>query len=482
MSQRTQRTHPAFRVIEGGLRAPRPLSLPGAAPIVLGAPELAGDMAEMFALALMRHVPVQALGDPHSVVEIDGTTRFTLHELLCELRNLSWFDASAAPQAAVAVCSRTGLGEAGHRRQLRWNGDGQLTLRTLFRGGVMADRPRDWLSPLLSRDICSAQGVEAGALPGEDQPVSDWIRWCAAHNGSGLRLPGDPRPTAPESLAALAARVAATPASRPFFNAALAALGAAVPMQPGLAPGGPAGGRWGAGRVFRLLAEAETHARRAALARHAQIDRPSRPAVTAARMAVYLGREELSRGGPEDPVRQAADELAQAAPNLLAWVSRANTALRGAPRCAPSLFLPLVGPEDAVPDPSDTATHLVVAGALATLLKAVFATPQQRLQSVGTPHPGHGLDRECDLLCSDYALARVVAASAYPSENHADLRLGQAIALELLRDALVRDAVPARLSLRDFDGRALSVVAQPGATGPVRVQLVADGRGLPWPQ
>jgi len=63
----------------------------------MGPAELAAELAELYALSLVRDLPFALMQDPHCTIWIDGTTRFTLHELLCELRSLSWFDDQALP-------------------------------------------------------------------------------------------------------------------------------------------------------------------------------------------------------------------------------------------------------------------------------------------------------------------------------------------------------------------------------------------------
>ena len=82
-----------LKVIDGGGAriGPRHQAIVPEAPH-LCVSELAADMAEIFALSLLRKRGLADLDDPHCAVWIDSATHFTLHELLCDLRSLAWFD------------------------------------------------------------------------------------------------------------------------------------------------------------------------------------------------------------------------------------------------------------------------------------------------------------------------------------------------------------------------------------------------------
>jgi hypothetical protein len=446
----------------------------------LCAAELAAEMAGLFAFGLVQDQRVAAVADPHLAVHIDGATRFTMHELLCELRNLSWFDARIAfPQADPAA---NGPAEAGNRRYLRWNSDRQLTLCSLLRGGIA----RRGGGPLRSVfwDSDHATGMAQDPTPGwppETAPMSDWLGWCARKTGAGLRLPGPslPRQTKDTSLGERAEALHWTPAARPFHNAALVTLARGTAMADGL----PQEGVWTGARLMSLMAEAEALAQRYALYQTGHPHRMPRPAVMAARMTVWLGREERPDAGQGALYREAAEELATAAPNLLEWVSRANRVRRGAQRFAPCLFLPLAAPHRLHLNPSDIAPHAIVAGALATLIKAVFDTSRRtQLQMVGTKGSALALEDQIDRLAADVAVLRAVSGGYYAAESHQELRLGQSIALQLLRQRLEADNRSARLSLRDFDGRSLQVLAHPRISGRGHAELWCNGDLIAWPQ
>ncbi|WGW05425.1 bromoperoxidase [Tropicibacter oceani] len=482
MTRHTPLTHGFLRVVQGTGPAqpmrPEPLDLPAAPRLSVS--ELAAEMAELFALALMSECHLDDLDNPHCTVRINGATRFNLHELLCEMRSLPWCDA-AAPLPDLAGAASP---PAAERRAIRWNGQAQMTLKTLLRSGVRRpDGAGMRLSGLFATD--HPVGPAKGPLPAPaaSAQLSEWSQWCAAHSGAGLALPGRGAAGAQiTTLAQLARHVFDAPPARAFHCATLASLAHGTPFDEGLAPVPGTPGRWTGGRLFALMAQAEEQARWAALRRLAQADRLTRPGVTAARMTVYLAREERQEHMPDARYRHAADMLARHSANLLGWVSHANAAARGPQRFDQSLFLPLGSCSGSV-YPSDAAAHVVVAGALATLMKAVFDTSRPRhLRLAGKSAAPMDLADELDLLVANTAMARVVSGGFYPSENHQDMRLGQAIALQVLRQALSEDNRSATLSFRDFDGRALRIVAHPRQFGRGLVELRDAAGSLPWPQ
>jgi hypothetical protein len=466
----------------------------------LKGPELAADMAALFALALSADVPMEALDDPHHEVAVAGpnagqTDFFTLHELLCELRSLSWNDRRALPgNGAGRVSGRpvslslTGPeGSAGHRRAARWNEDGQLTLKTLFSSGVTLSG-RGGLSVLFALDHVAGSPEGPQPLPGAGASLSDWIGWACRHSGAGLALPGlaqtYPRPRTPMDLAE---RVHDMPAARPFHAVALACLAEGDAFDPGLTPAfAPAKGtpdvsgmRRGA-RLFALMAEAEKRALESVCKGVLRSDRLSRPAVTAARMTVILAREEQARHQGQD-LHLAVEELSRQAPNLLDWMGRANRAHRSRQRHDTSLFLPL-GPRAEALHPADCASSAVIAGALGTVLKAMLQTSGRRRMFAG-----HGvsapisLGAELDLLVSNLALGRLAGSGYFPAETHQDLRLGETIALQLLREELGQENRSAQMEFVDFDGAAMQIQAHPRHFGRGLVELRRNGTTVDWP-
>lgn len=487
MTRRKTTNTVQFTVIDGGANsAGAPIfDLPLPIAPQFCAAELAAQMAEMFAMGLVSGCRPEDLSNPHCSVRIDRATRFNLHELLCEFRSLPWCDSNELVNARwpCAAPSEANLADAQQRRAGLWNNAGEMTLATLFQSGIHRDLGGLRLSELFSTDVKVADPDGPVAPPPARAPLSQWVRWCAQHSGAGLAMPGQTAPKSkPHTLTALASRVCTTPAARPFHSAALAALANGTALDAGLDANGMGANGWTGARVFSLIAQAEIYARRAAIRWLTEADRLSRPAVTAARMTVYLAREERHISSGDARHREAADQLLQFAPNLLSWVSKANAAARGAQRFEHSLFLPLGTPAAAY-HPSDAAAHVIVAGTLSTVMKAVFDTSRpSHLHLADSSASRLDLARELDLLASNYAMARVVSGGYLPAENHQDLRLGQSIGLQILRSALEQDNRSASVRLRGFDGDDLKVVCNPRSFGRGHAELHRDEQAVHWPQ
>ncbi|MDJ0821146.1 MAG: bromoperoxidase [Paracoccaceae bacterium] len=486
MTRQETNTSTQFDVIDGGLgddcsRAPQFVIDPPQ----LSPSELAAEMAELFALALVRNLPLAHLDDPHRAIWLDNRTRISLHDILFELRSLPFYDANFTTrydQTDAASYSRAGQSEADHRRLLRLNGDGQLTLRTLFQAGVVQPGRSLATSAFFDSDHAVQEPAPGGALPQAEAPMSAWLHWIAADSGAGLRLPGARSATpSPETPADLAAYVANVNPARALHSAALAALARGAAFDPGLcAEGAPV---WGGPQLLALMAEAGRSATSSALLRHARADRLSRPAVFAARLSVYLARDGEEASEEDALLAQTAEELKSAAPNLLDWMTKAQTARGRNMGGAPALFLPICEPEDGPLHPGDSAAHVIVAGALATLVKAVFDTSQPaHLQMVGASGPGLALAQEADRLAANLAMGRAVGGCYFPAENQLDLRLGQALALELLRQKMEQANRSLSLDLVDFDGRALRLRASPRSFGRGHAELLIGGAPAAWPR
>ena len=473
-----------LRVIDGGRRPDTPagfhLQLP-AAPR-MGPAELAAELAELYALALVRDLPFELLQDPHCEIWIDASTHFTLHELLCELRSLSWFNDQALPfpgPVQTVLCSRTVCGDADQRRGLRLNGDGQLTLRSLFRGVVAHRGPQIRLSTLHVTDRPSCAETEPSTPPEADAPMSQWLGWIERCSGASLVQrghagQGQEAITTPR---ALVARLNSSHPGRIYFNAALRLLGRRAPLDPGLEAALP--GAVSAQSLLSMMAECAERAYTAAMRMQGRADRLSRPAVTAARITALLARED-QLGDSTSELAACAGELAGKTPHLLHWVDRMNRAQRGPRGEGPDLHLPSLHDDR----PSHRADHVakaVVAGALSTLLKAVFDSRRHaRLRMVGSQGAGIDIGAEADRLAADVALARSVSGTFFQAENYRDLRLGEAIACHVLRRRLEAQGQSLSLGFSNFDGQLVDLAVHPrGAGGHATLRI--DGRLAPWP-
>ncbi|APX25658.1 MAG: bromoperoxidase [Rhodobacteraceae bacterium] len=447
----------------------------------MGPEELAAELAELYALSLVRDLPFPVMGDPHCEIWIEAGTRFTLHELLCELRSLSWFDAPALPLPAGSFSATRGSAEAEHRRGLRRNHDGQLTLRTLFRGVVArSGGPQPRLSAFHDADAHAANDPEPCAAPPADAPMSQWLDWVQRCSGAALVPPGQEAAFRP-GLATprdLVARVRESHPCRIYYNATLRLLARGAPLDPGLRAAGAAE-TLSAQAILSLMAETAELGFSAAMRMQGRADRLSRPGVSAARLTALVSGD--AKGADDAAHRAAAEELSARAPQLLHWVDRLNRVQGRETRTGPVLLLPAMK-EVASAHRADCAAQAVIAGALSTLLKALFdSRPHRRLRMVGAGCSGVDVAAEADRLAADIALARSVAGGWFQAENHRDLRLGEALACQVLRHRLERHGGALALGFTDFDGSEVSLSTHAANAGRVSASFRRDGRLAPWP-
>lgn len=462
-----------FQVIDGGRRTGGGvtpcLQLPP--PPQMAAPELAAELAELYALALIRDVPFSALRDPHCVIWVDGRTRFTLHELLCEIRSLSWFDRRC--EGALAP-------ESEARRAQRLGRDGQLTLGRLFGAG---DGPGTSLSLFhwVDRSAPDLQDT-SGAAPDAEAPMSAWVDWVARQSGAALALPtAEAEELSPlDTPRQLVERLQAAHPCRVFYNAALMLIARGTAFDPGL-DCGAGEDPVSAQRLLALMSEAAERAFEAVMRHQSRADRPSPPAVTAARVGGLLARDDL-RPGKGDPLRGAAEELRTYAPNLLHWIELANRQGQRQPRRSLAHMLPEMTAGGVPPQAADSALQVVIAGALSTLFKALFDTrPAPRLRMATDPEPGIDIGREVERLARDIARAPVIFGAQFPAETHQNLRIGEALALQVLQGWVRGLPQGVSMEMTDFDGHALRLDSHLRRSGAVGVTLRRDGRPTRFP-
>lgn len=427
--------------------------------------QLAAEMAQLFALSLIQDLPSEQLTDPHAVLATFNGDDVTLHALLCELRNLRWFDSDIlVSPSAQAVFSPARLGENDRRRSINWNSDGQLTLRTLIRGPVARRRSKPAEASLWDQTAPPADPERA--CPDAEASLDSWSTWLSEARGVSS-LSKDSSATTPRLAAQ---RIGASPAGLPVYRAALSALHAGQSLTPGLRG-------WGAGRLLSLLTNLDSLAEQRARSQSQESEQGMRPVVTAARLSLRLARED--RATVPDLLSQCAQELAYAAPRLLNWMDAANRELREDMRFSRNLFLPLCPPDRPCTHPADLSSHVLVAGAMATAAKALLDTSP--VQDASAQERPKLLASELDGICAEVCMARCVSATHFPSENFTDLRTGEAMALLRIKDILEAQNAPTTLTLTDFDGARLEILCHAHSGRRGHAVLRRDGSPVIWP-
>lgn len=482
----------AFRVIEGGghprsngsVRAgcSEPLQVPR-----LDAATQACELAQLYALSLLRDVPLKTMTDPNCAVWVDGATRITLHELTSELTALmracppatSCRDGSLSQGFSLSV-----QGTAGHRFSSQ--SDDQCEISSLFKEGF--NLGADALSVFLEADIWGGRPVPddvAVPVPHAAAPMSHWVAWAQMAIGAGAVAQGAAGPV--QSLHDLAVRTQRRDARHEGFAAALLLLSQGAPFDSGLVGTGPLLGAspWTGTRLLSLMAEGARRAHRATRSVDDAAVRLARPAVTAARVALLHECEDLGMGPDRDILLAALALLRTHAPGLLEWIGRLNAVSKTGQFALPNpdgsqtegwspirfrqnLMLPPLRQDGRTLCARPGRDRVVTAGTLVTLLKAVFAQP-------GPGNDRDALGGELDKLVANIALGRCVVGAVYPYENKKEIMQGQLIALNLLRERLRADGRDARLHLTDFEGRALCLRAYRDGPGQTRVTTSVNG-------
>lgn len=207
-------------------------------------------------------------------------------------------------------------------------------------------------------------------------------------------------------------------------------------------------GTWGAPFFKTILCEVATRALKAVWFQKWYVHRRLRPEAFGGRIHVH------KTGQKSYPIhKQVLDSKA------LAQVEKEHK----------SFLLPMAFPEGSPIHPAYGAGHATVAGACVTLLKALFdeshVIPNPRIPTANgtatvnlSPDPKLTVGGELNKLASNVATGRNHAGVHWRTDATASLRLGEKVAIELLRDTLTvfNEDVP-EVTFTGFDGKTVVV-------------------------
>jgi hypothetical protein len=333
--------------------------------------------------------------------------------------------------------------------------DDQVTPATLFRGNAEGNLVGPYLSQFLAKPVpylpLRVEQKGRTTVPGEDYLV-DYREWLAVQNGAfaGVNRFVD-EPLYLRSGRDLGEYGHRDFAYQPYLSAALMLLkwGALPdggnPYKHSRTQGGFA--TFGTQYVLTLLATAAQLALHATWYAKWAVHRRLRPEELGGRLHNHL------EGRVEYPLHR---ELLESA-----VVARLREQRRG-------WLLPQAFPEGCPVHPSYPAAHAVTAGACVTVLKAFFDETYVVPEPVEAAPDGRSLlpwkgrpltiGDELDKLASNIALGRDFAGMHWRSDSSEGLRLGEAVALDLLRERrLLPNETFTGFSLRRFDGTRVTV-------------------------
>jgi hypothetical protein len=379
------------------------------------------------------------------------------------LRDVAFLDYDLHPDAAAAVADLNGLTDfRGARR------NGRVTPRTLFRDPLPGALKGPYVSQFLWLGTpYGAEYVERRmrtVLPGSDH-LTAYDEWLAVRDGGAGGASGwDPVRRYVRNGRDLAEWVHRDVLFQAYFNAYLILAPPPDPSDP--ATGGGLGCPTNAGDPYRssrnqagfatfgpphfatLLCEVSTRALKATWYQKWLVHRRLRPEEFAG-----LVHHQLASG--RYPGVLHGDVLGS--PALERVHDRHGTWL-----------LPMAFPEGCPTHPSYTAGHATVAGACVTILKALFDESFVIARPVAASRDGLALEPysgpaltvggELDKLASNIATGRNIAGVHWRSDARESLRLGEQIAVSILRDqrGCYNEAF-AGFTFTGFDGETISV-------------------------
>lgn len=501
-------------------------ALAQSAPPRLDTDELAAEMAELYAMALLRDVPFTA---------IDDGTGAGVGAVVDALDGMPWFDGSYEP-----------VNQAERRRYA-----GRAVVQggpDLFRGSTPGAKNGPWLSQYMlvgngtdgaNFDPASSNppgpdfrgtnarfGPEDGfvlfgsqvidqrsivAKEGVDY-MTNWAAWLDAQNGVdfvGLDVLRTRRRylTTPRDIASYV-RVDAL--YQAYLVACLVMLSApAFPRDRGLPESSSrtrsAFSTFGGPHVLSLLTEVATRGLKAVWRQKWLHHRRARPEVVAALLTLRASQP----GRVTDPRLAATlDGLRERLPQgLLDDVAAHNTAQNGTSAIQPvtelppdfpeiddnaNFLLPMAFPEGSPTHPAYGAGHATVAGACVTILKAFFemfeedgaterawplpafvarftegagGNANEGGELVPAPEPASPLtvQGELDKLAANVSIARNMAGVHYYSDYVESLRLGERVAVSILEEQAATYGERVSMSFTSFDGDAVRVSGHAGA-------------------
>lgn len=147
----------------------------------LGFSELCAEMAEVYAMALVRDVPFNKIQDPNTVIpkiKKHDDSEVTMGDLLAELKKLSWFDPNQEPFSSDGT--QTLNVHEKRRRKARFEND-ELTLNSLFRGSSPNSENGPYISQFLLMGTCGPK-ADDGSDEASHKPTDGLIRFGKAED------------------------------------------------------------------------------------------------------------------------------------------------------------------------------------------------------------------------------------------------------------------------------------------------------------
>ncbi len=438
----------------------------------LDSDELIAEVAEVYAMALLRDVPFGAFGSDARAAEV-----------LDALAQLRWFGHDPMPALSPA--------EAARRRCLV---DAKPT--DLFRGITAGDRVGPYLSQflLVGSGPRGAATTDAGLRSGqldygavrvdlrvrEATPGLDfmtlWTAWLDVQNGVAPQLPPGAFVTRDDGTASykhlstprdMATYVHYDQLYEAYLNAALLLLEIGAPFDRGLPlndePTQTGFATFGGPHLLALLTEVSSRALKAVRYQKFNVHRRPRPEAIGGLLDLF----DRNPAAPHGVAVIGKLHAAMQDTGLLDAVRTLNQGHNGAPESpldrAAAVLLPMAFAEGSPMHPAYGAGHATVAGACTTILKAWFDCDHElgfayqasddgaTLEDVSAQMDGRlTVGGELDKLAANISIARNMGGVHYFTDYWESLLLGEKIALGILEEQKLTYPESFRLTVPRF--------------------------------
>jgi len=393
--------------------------------------EAAGEMGELYWMALLRDIP------------------------------FSEFSTDADVAAAASSLSNDFTDFRGPKS------GGVVTPQTLFRGLTPGDLKGPYISQFLLRRInygtMRITQRQRTAVSGQDYMIA-FDEWLRIQNGEDVSpsAPGtfDPVRRYIRTMRDLATYVHFDALYEAYLNACLILLDLDAPFDPGnpyVDSSTQEGfGTFGGPHILSLVTEVATRALKAVWYQKWSTHRRLRPEAMGG-----LIHNELT-GSASYPIHP--DILDNSAGSLLERVQNANTAA-----AENTFLLPMAFREGSPMHPAYGAGHATVAGACVTLLKAWFnesaelpgntvvSRPNGRSLETATDNPRLTVGDELNKLAANISIGRNMAGVHWRTDYTESIRLGECVAIGLMQEQKLCFNETSALGLTRFDGKRVVI-------------------------
>ncbi|MCW4113899.1 hypothetical protein NPA31_002835 [Aurantimonas sp. MSK8Z-1] len=401
----------------------------------IGSSELAAEVAELYALALLRDVPFTAIvaGDDKTKLCDGGDEAiFSGQDIVDLLNTMPFYTGVGVRSSTATTAGATGLNRFERHRRFARTQDptaeltAPLTTQTVFRGSTPGALRGPYLSQFMLIGSPSPAGATLAAHPSTTYGIADgyvrygtlvidqraqahrpcldhlteWWSWRDAQNGADFRgqdlwlVPHRRFITTPRDLASYVHFDALYEA---YLNAVLILDSMKIPTsrgfpEPSFAAGDFAGRRtgfatFGGPHILSLVTEVATRCLKAVRRQKFNFHRRCRPEAIGGRLTLLNCKEGGRLGCAERDFRHLLNELPEKLRAAVIDHNKAQNGLDPALRhvlCTPpakpdfqphedcNLLLPMAFPEGSPMHPAYGAGHATVAGGCVTMIKAFF--------------------------------------------------------------------------------------------------------------